>query len=495
MDDKTTTNGQSAESNMVDPVRGVASNGAREAKGPGGISNNGTTPGAEPTPKRTATPEPEVHILEERVTHVADKPVPAPAASAPAKQEVPAAPIKPPVVPAPAPITPAPAPTMDALHGQSKPPVKQQAPVMPKENLAGPSVGNDIAKILESVKLPERRPVAQAGASAADTVKAGADAPPAPKPVSAGEVPPAVEPKKAGDGPGSVSAVHTLKQDLQSVVRDSKMSLVRAASLEEDRRARKEAAQQETPGTKQRSRRTMGIIFAVCVLVALGVAALFGVSYVMNQQQNPQQVDAGSSILFAEQSVPLPLGAKASGDLKRTLEAARTVSQRTLGSIIRIVPVVVTTVEDGTTQTRPATFQEFMLAMGAHPPDDLLRALGDDFFLGVHAVDENAPLIVVPVTAYDHAFSAMLRWEDDISTDLAPFFTGVPVLTTDADGLPGKRTYADLVMRNYDTRVLRDDSGTIQLYYSFPTSNILVIAESPYSFPEILSRLQASRKL
>ena len=215
----------------------------------------------------------------------------------------------------------------------------------------------------------------------------------------------------------------------------------------------------------------------------------------MNQQQSPQPADAGSSILFAEQSIPLPLGAKSSGDLKRTLEAARTVSERTLGSIIRIVPVVATTLEDGTTQTRPATFQEFMLAMGAHPPDDLLRALGNDFFLGVHTVDENAPLIIVPVTSYDNAFSAMLRWEDDINTDLAPFFTAVPVLATDKDGLPIKRTYSDLVIRNYDTRVLRDDSGTIQLYYSFPTPNILVIAESPYSFPEILSRLQASRKL
>ena len=50
-------------------------------------------------------------------------------------------------------------------------------------------------------------------------------------------------------------------------------------------------------------------------------------------------------------------------------------------------------------------------------------------------------------------------------------------------------------MRNYDVRELTDDSGNIVLYYSFPTPNILVIAESPYSFTEILSRLQAEREL
>lgn len=494
MDDKTTTNDQSVESNMVDPVRGIASNGAREAKDLGGISKGGTDPNAARTPPSSAVPEPEIHILEERVTRVAEKTAPTPETSTPTKPEVSAVSIKPPVISTAA---PTPAPTMEALRGDSKPSIKQPLSAVPKENLAGPGVGNDIAKILEAVKLPERRPPEQVGVSA-PSVGAGVVntvAAPSQRSVGADQVPSMVTPKKAENDTGSIAAVHTLKHDLQNVVRDNKMSLVKAAFLEEDRRAHKEGPSPETPATKQRTKRTVGIIFAALILLGLGAAALFGVSFVMNQQQSPPQVDTASSILFAEQSIPLPLGTRSSGDLKRTLEAARTVSQRTLGSIIRIVPVITTTLADGTTQNRTATFQEFMLAMGAHPPDDLVRALGNDFFLGVHAVDENAPLIVIPVTSYDRAFSAMLRWEDDLNTDLAPFFTAVPILATDKDGLPVKRTYKDLVMRNYDTRVLKDDAGTVQLYYSFPTPNILVIAESPYSFPEILSRLQAGRKL
>ena len=386
---------------------------------------------------------------------------------------------------------------MEALRGQSKPPIKQEVPVSPKENLAGPAVGNDIAKILEAVKLPERRPPEQVGvsASSAGAGVVNAVATPPRESARADQIPSMVTPKKAGNDVSGIAAVHTLKHDLQNVVRDNKMSLVKAASLEEDRRAHKEGPSPETPATKQRTRRTAGIIFGALILIGLGAAALFGVSFVMNQQQNPPQADTGSSILFAEQSIPLSISAKSSGDLKRTLEAARTVSQRTLGSIIRIVPVITITPDDGAARNRAATFQEFMLALGAHPPDDLMRALGNDFFLGVHAVDENAPIIIVPVTSYDHAFSAMLRWEDDLNTDFAPFFTSVPVLAQSEDGLPIKRMYKDLVMRNYDTRVLKDDPGTVQLYYSFPTPNILVIAESPYSFPEILSRLQAGRRL
>lgn len=63
------------------------------------------------------------------------------------------------------------------------------------------------------------------------------------------------------------------------------------------------------------------------------------------------------------------------------------------------------------------------------------------------------------------------------------------------DGIQVQRPFSDLVMRNYDVRALKDNDGVIQLYYSFPTRDLLVIAESPYTFTEILSRLQAGRRL
>jgi hypothetical protein len=64
-------------------------------------------------------------------------------------------------------------------------------------------------------------------------------------------------------------------------------------------------------------------------------------------------------------------------------------------------------------------------------------------------------------------------------------------LFTDID----ERQFEDTVMQNFDVRELKDDNGDTQLYYSFPTRTILIIAESKYSFPEILSRLRADRRL
>jgi hypothetical protein len=104
-------------------------------------------------------------------------------------------------------------------------------------------------------------------------------------------------------------------------------------------------------------------------------------------------------------------------------------------------------------------------------------------------------VLVIEVNSYDRAFDGMLEWEKTMNGDLAPFFTAVPRLVTGPDGIPVERTFTDLVMRNYDVRALKDDSGAIELYYSFPTRDLLVIAESPYTFTEILSRLQAGRRL
>ncbi len=385
----------------------------------------------------------------------------------------------------------------------------------------GPALGNDIAKILAAVKLPERRddaipnekkaPVELkkfdtgiAGSALGDESAPAAPAPlqQEPKTTSPGTpprmtVPPsnATETKVSGRSQSSVTAVHTLKDDLQGVVYDQKISVVKAVSLEEDRRAHKGTSGIETPGAHQRSSRLFGILFASFTLLALGGGALFGVFFVMNQQKTPAQIDTGSSILFAEQSVLLSLDEQSPAELKRALESGRSSSQGALGSITRIIPVTAEVDADGVPQNRPATFREFMDATGANPPEEALRALADDFFLGVHAADKSAPLIIIPVVSHARAFAAMLAWEDALNPDLAPLFTSVPRLTQDANGVPSKRTYEDLIMRNYDVRALKDDRGEIQLYYSFPTQNILIIAESPYSFPEILSRLQASRQL
>lgn len=378
-------------------------------------------------------------------------------------------------------IVPPPAAAQGASH-------EGASSVMPK---SAEQMRADMANILKEIKLPERHD--QAGA--ADTKKQIAisplltdiDAPIPTKPAQPAQVEMPAAAAEEPEAASSVVSLHTLKQDLQHVVRDQKMSVVRATALEADkRRPTPEEAAAEPPAP--RSKFTSYLLASVALL-ALGALALFGVYYVESSKR-PAEQTSSTAIVFAEQSVSLPLSGHDPASLKQTLASARSASNASLGSITRIVPVVGST----TASQRPATLREFLSAIGAQPPDDLVRALDDNFFLGLHTVDKNAPLIVVPVVNYDRAFAGMLAWENTMNGDLAPFFTPLSQYTT-VSGIPVQRTFSDLVIRNYDVRALKDDSGTVELYYSFPTRNILIIAESPYTFTEVLTRLQADRKL
>ena len=458
--------------------------------------------------------------------------------------------------PAPQPVAP-PAPTNPVVTPVPQTPVVDTTSPPPAATPNAPSLpttpqgpfSGDITKILKAIKLPERR-VEPAVVSLrapgepknvvsvdisgvkiiSETVVPAtpADAPP----VLKTEVPPApktglppskavpdtapqektvpgesaampgtmgnVTKKKAAPGGIAeswiVTPLRTLREDLQHVIKDRKISIVRAVALEEDKKKEVRAlSSQEIASKRRRRQHSFAFIFASIVLLFLGAAALVGVYTIQNQRAPAIVIGDISSLIFSEMSVEFPIKDQSSGDLKRVISQSQFAAQATLGSITRIIPTL--SPREGESGPRIATAAEFLYALDTHVPDELVRALGDTFFFGIHTVDKNVPIFVIPVVSYDHAFSGMLAWENSMSSDLSPIFPFVSVMKADVNGLPTTRTFEDIVMRNYDVRALKDDGGTIQLYYSFPTPNLLIVAESPYTFTEVLSRLQAERKL
>ena len=413
---------------------------------------------------------------------------PAPPQSAPVSQKTP---------PPPSPSAALPSVVLPVATLAKEAPSPEKSPVQPLPKAGGSgSASEAITRILEGAKLPERRDVppsegapTQKEQKRFDTMLGASAELPKEPPV------PTQPPKPSSGGLAAeiVAPLRTLKNDLQEIVRVKKISLVRAAALEQEKRRERPAVSTEI--TRARARRTRGILFAAAILVILGGAALFGVYIVTPDIASPPQGLGGSSLLFAESTFLLPLEEDNPLDLKRFIAQARGGGSATLGSITRVVPTITETGAAGTAVERAATVEEFFSALGVRSTSDLVRALGSDFFFGIHTVDENAPLFVIPVRSYERAFAGMLAWEQTMNSDLSPAFTAVPSQFLGQGGLPEKRRFSDVVMRNYDVRALKDDRGGEQVYYSFPTRALLVIGESPYSFTEILARLRAERKL
>ena len=368
----------------------------------------------------------------------------------------------------------------------------------PATRLPPDSIPN-FKRILKDVQLPERRvqdasppPAPPVLRSAPPVGQNSPDLSPLPLKPAQEDAPSIANP--ADRSP--VVPLHTMKDDIQDAVRDQQISVVRAASLEAQKRAKKEPPPKPVTVSaekgKVKKRHLLLSVGTVVLFLALGGGVLYAAYFFAVQKVAPIATSTG--IIFAEQQSALPIGTETVGALKQTLATILASQGSGGGSILQVTPIV----SGGSSEpSRKAALEEFFHSLGARPPDELLRALSTDFFFGIHAADTPSTLFIIPVVAYDHAFAGMLAWEATINADLQPLFRQLPVYLPmiASSTIPARRSFEDYIIRNYDVRIMRDDAGAIVLYYSFPTQGLLIIASSPYTFPEVLSRLQAQRKL
>ena len=131
-----------------------------------------------------------------------------------------------------------------------------------------------------------------------------------------------------------------------------------------------------------------------------------------------------------------------------------------------------------------------LFAIGA--PPTLGRAFGDRWVFGFQSAGStSAPFIFVSVDSFDNAFDGMLRWEKAVKENLGPIFLKPETVT--ADKIPDNIDFEDLIIRSKDTRILKDNSGTIVLLYSFLDPKNLVITTNERTFQELLNRFFSSR--
>ncbi|PIR86395.1 hypothetical protein COU13_01165 [Candidatus Kaiserbacteria bacterium CG10_big_fil_rev_8_21_14_0_10_43_70] len=367
-----------------------------------------------------------------------------------------------------------------------------KSPFLPKSDDG--NISDDIKKILKKTKLPERREFGkQKNVPKTFDTKIGPD-----KNEGSSEILENVQKDPRPDNAEpKIKSLRTFKDDLQGLVKIKKMSLVKAATLETEKVRGQTSVSTHDNAAKSKTRaRVFAIVFAIVVLVGLGTLALFVVLAIQNQRLGDAPIVQDNSLLFSEQTFTLPITDQEPRDLLEQMAQARSGVGLTLGAITRIVPTIFETDPDsGQLFEKEATTAEFFSALGTRVPQDFLRSFDTFFFLGIHTIDENVPVIIIPVVLYQNAFSDMLEWERNINEDLSPLFTKIPYQNRGLDGNITINSFEDVIIRNYDVRVLRDSSGNIKMLYAFPTKEILIIAESPHSFVEALARLRAGRRL
>ncbi|MDP6659856.1 MAG: hypothetical protein QF679_02550 [Candidatus Pacebacteria bacterium] len=316
----------------------------------------------------------------------------------------------------------------------------------------------------------------------------------------------------AGLKGSSLPNLRTFKGDVTDAMKTKKTSLISIAAAEQKAQAKEPPKEVEQPSS---SRKMKHVIIAVSagllIVIGISVAAFTFLSQapaddVLVERDVP-------SIIFVDNTQALDITNRSRREIMNGLTFLKDDVNIQLGLLEQVVLIFRNDFEEVTV----VNTEEFLDAIEARVPGSLKRAFESEFTLGIHVFSGNQPFLIFKVKNFRTAFADMLAWEEIMKDDLAPLF-GLPLPafiegksevvatttpeeglgtttpeTTSIPGIPQKRAFEDIVIKNQDTRILRDDESEIVLLYTFPDEETVIITTNENTLTEILTRLSSRR--
>lgn len=224
------------------------------------------------------------------------------------------------------------------------------------------------------------------------------------------------------------------------------------------------------------------VVLGLLVIIGIGVGAFFFWPSGTPKKIEQKRVEVPKITAVALQGGERRAGVL--GAIQDTVDAAAVPANE-----IRTIPVT----RDG--QSLSTT--DFLAALEAGAPPALVRALGPTPVLGVYGSGQT--FLLLSVVSYDHAFSGMLSWEQNLVEDMGPLF-GVSarevldeVGSTTTEALQSIITIKDAIIRNKDVRAAFDPEGKIVFMYSFVDKQTLVMTASEDTLKMLVSKAGGGR--
>ena len=267
---------------------------------------------------------------------------------------------------------------------------------------------------------------------------------------------------RAADG---LSPLRTYQSDVETLIKRENSSLADIAIAE----AGKKAASVSPEGNRAAP------IFLICSIL-LSAAALGALAWVYFAREAP------TPNAVAKVSLPLPV------DKEITIDTAGKNKEQFLraleeGKGINLLPnsfLGFAFIKKTGENIEPVSAGDFFTIISSQAPSSLIRAFGKKLTYGFHKLEKNYPYAVLEIDDYPRASAGMLVFEKSFIRDIGSIF----LEKTSVGSLSGK-PFEDVVIKNKDTRALRDNSGNIVLLYSFADKQTLFIAAKGETLEEL----------
>jgi hypothetical protein len=285
--------------------------------------------------------------------------------------------------------------------------------------------------------------------------------------------------------------IHTLKYDVQDLVKKKKVSMIRAIALESDKTATAETIGRPIQLNKKSS--NAGVYIMSTLFFVLGGITIGAVLYAQSMQEQQtreesSQLLAQNSLVFYEHQQQFDITDLQPYEMKGGLAQMREKLTATLGSFT-LIQMTLRPYDAVTGQysTRYATLQDVANTMKPHMPRALTSILKPDFMLALHTTEETAPMLLLTGDTYDTSLAGMLAWESAMANDLAPFFPSRGATITGG----ASQQFDDLSVDNIDARILRAPNKKVRIVYAILEKNIIAVTNNIYTLKEIANRVHA----
>jgi len=287
-----------------------------------------------------------------------------------------------------------------------------------------------------------------------------------------------------------MKTIRTYQSDVVETMKKQKTSLTSMVIAEKKKGRRKKSKNESKQ--KQNGKKILSVIMTLLIIIVAGLAVYF---IIKQKSAVPQTVSELSipSFIFSDYTRELYLNRVRREDIISGLEKEKKEISIPLGDVLQLY----LTTKDNSKQfvikntngyKLLVTTESYFDGIEANVPPSLIRSLSSNFIIGYHSSLGNNPFLVFKVKSYNSAFAGMLKWEKTMYRDLAPVF-----VRDNSKIKLDNNNFEDIVIANKDVRAILNDEGKIELAYSFPNPNTLVIVNNETTLREMFRRITNSQ--
>lgn len=290
-----------------------------------------------------------------------------------------------------------------------------------------------------------------------------------------------------------IPQIETYNSDVAQAIKKNSVSAMQIALAEQKKQQDRQFAGAIVTDEKSHSL-LIKILFGGLFLVIVILGYLWWAGYltpkvntIPNQTDNQPTQQTASPIKIEQRQI-IPIDGKDSISIKNDINKAKNgnVDSSTVKEIVLATQSTGGSVNLISTET-------LFARLDTHAPQQLIRALGSDYIMGVYGSYPRETFIIFNVKSYDNAFAGMLNWESYINEDVGGIFDRGIAQTASSSGLSNQRVFTDKILFNKDTRILNDTNGHTRMLYSFIDPKTLIIVSSETGLRELISRLTTGK--